>query len=109
MAIALGNVTTTVGNIYVSSGNTAVTFLSICNYSASNVAANVHVVPSGDAADETNIVLVGLELTASGNATGDTYQFYAGGEKLLLADGDSIQMSAGANSAITTVTSYTSI
>ena len=109
MSISTANITTVVGNAYVSSGNTAITFMSICNYSAANVAVNVYAVPSGQAAGNSNIILTGIELTAAGNATGDTYQLYSGGEKLLLASGDSIQVRATANSAITTVTSYTSI
>jgi hypothetical protein len=32
MTIATGNVGSSVGNAYVSSGNTAITFLSICNH-----------------------------------------------------------------------------
>jgi len=108
MAIETANVTTAVGNVYVSSGNTAVTFLSLCNTGASNVTANVHVVPSGDAADATNLHLIGLEITASGANTGDTYQLYSGGEKLLLGNGDSIQASSSANT-VTAITSYTSI
>ena len=109
MSIQVANVTTSGTTVFASAGNTAITFLSLCNYSASNVAANLHVVPNGDLASSDNIVLVGLELTASGNATGDTYQFYSGGEKLLLENGDSIVVQSTANNAITTVTSYTSI
>lgn len=109
MSIQVANVTTSGTTVYTSTGNTAVTFLSFCNYSASNVAANVYVVPSGDTANTNNIVLVGLELTASGNTTGDTYQFYSGSEKLLLDNGDFIYVEATANNAITTVTSYTSL
>ena len=108
MAIETANVTTAVGNVFVSSGNSAVTFLSLCNVGASNVTANVHVVPSGDSADATNLHVIGLSLTASGANTGDTYQLYSGGEKLLLGDGDSIQASTSANT-VTSVTSYTSI
>jgi len=108
MAIESANVTTVVGNVYVSSGSTAVTFLSLCNVGASNVTANVHVVPSGDSADATNLVLIGLDLLSSGANQGDTYQLYAAGEKLLLGNGDSIQASASANT-VTTVTSFTSI
>ena len=104
MPIALGNITTTAGNAYVSTGNTAVTFLSITNYSASNVIANVYVVPSGNTAGNLNVVLSQIEL-----ATQDTYQLYAGGEKLLLSNGDSVQANASANNSISTVTSYTTI
>ena len=109
MSIQVANVTTDGTTVYTSSGNTAITFLSICNYSASNVAANVHVVPNGGTATVDNIVLVGLELTASGNATGDTYQFYAGSEKLLLSNGDFVVVQSTANNAITTCTSYITV
>lgn len=104
MPIALGNITTAASNAYVSTGNTAVTFLSITNYSAGNITANVFVVPSGDTAGNLNIILSQIEI-----ATLDTYQLYAGGEKLLLSNGDSVQANANANNSITTVTSYTTI
>lgn len=101
MAINTSNVTTAVANVYVSSGNTAVTFLSLCNYSVANVTANVFVVPSGDTAGNLNLVLSTLEITP-----GDTYQFYVGNEKLLLETGDSIQVDASANSSLSAVVSY---
>jgi len=104
MSISTSNVTTSVANVYVSSGNTAITFLSLCNYSAGNVTANVYVVPSGNAASNLNAVLRSIELT-----TLDTYQLYAGGEKLLLGNSDSVQVDASANSAVSVVTSYTTI
>jgi hypothetical protein len=104
MPISLGNVTTAVANVYVSSGDTAVTFMSICNYTSGNVIANVYVVPAGDIAGNVNIVLSQIEIEAN-----DTYQFYAGNEKLVLANGDSIQVDAAANSSISTVTSYTGV
>lgn len=104
MTIAVANITTSVSNVYVSSGNTAITFLSLTNYSAGNVVANVYVVPSGSSAANTNIVLSQLQITAN-----DTYQFYAGSEKLLLGPSDSVQVDAAANNAISTVTSYTTI
>lgn len=109
MSIQVANVTTDGTTVYTSSGNTAVTFLSICNYSASNVAANVHVVPNGGTAGIENIILIGLELTASGNATGDTYQLYSGSEKLLLGNGDFLVVQSTANNAITTCTSYIAV
>lgn len=111
MSIALGNVTTTSSAMYTSSGNTAITFMSICNYSASPVIANVWVVPNGDTAANTNIVLASLPLAAgnAGISGGDTYQFYGAGEKLLLGNGDAIHANGSANNAITIVTSYTSL
>ena len=105
MPIALGNIAhSTASTAYVSTGNTAITFLSLTNYSASNVIANVFVVPSGSTAGNLNLVLSQIEI-----ATLDTYQLYAGGEKLLLSNGDSVQANANANNSITTVTSYTTI
>jgi hypothetical protein len=104
MTIATANVTTAAGNAYVSSGNTAITFMTLCNYSAGNVIANVWVVPSGSTAGNLNSILSQIELAAN-----DTYQLYAGGEKLLLGNGDSVQANANANNSISTVTSYTTI
>jgi hypothetical protein len=104
MTIQVGNVTTSAASVYTSVGNTAITFLSLCNYTAGNVVANVFVVPSGNSAGNTNIILGTLNITV-----GDTFQLYDGAEKLLLANGDSVQVNASANNAITTVTSYTSI
>ena len=101
MPIATGNVTTTAAAVYTSSGNTAVTFLSICNYSAGNVIANVFVVPNGDSAGNLTAVLTEIEL-----ASKDTYQLYAGNEKLVLGNGDSVQANANVDNAVTTVTSY---
>ena len=101
MSIQTSLVTTSVGNAYVSSGNTAVTFLSLCNYSAGNVLANVHIVPSGAAASNTNLVLSSIEITSK-----DTYQFYVGNEKLLLTNGDSVQVDANAATALNAVVSY---
>ena len=104
MSLSTANVTTSTANAYVSSGNTAVTFLSLANYSASNVTANVFVVPSGDSVGNLNVVVANIQIT-----TTDTYQFYAGNEKLILANGDSIRVNASANNSIAAVVSYTSI
>ena len=101
MPIATGNVTGTATAVYTSSGNTAVTFLSICNYSAGNVIANVFVVPNSGTASNLNTVLSQIEIAAN-----DTYQLYAGNEKLVLGNGDSVQANANVNNAVTTVTSY---
>lgn len=105
MAISTTTVTTgTAANVYASSGNTAVTYLSLTNITAGNVLANVYVVPSGGTAGNTNVTLLQIEI-----ATLDTYQLYAGNEKLLLGNGDTIQANTNAASAITAVCSYTSV
>jgi hypothetical protein len=97
------SISTTVGNIYASTGNTVVTWVSLCNYSASNVSANVYVVPSGGSAGNTNIVVANVLIGAH-----DTFQLYAGNEKLIFANGDTIQANSSANTSISTTVSYTS-
>lgn len=104
MAVTTVDITTSAGNVYVSNGNSAVTWCSFANYDGSNVTITVNVVPNGDIASNTNSVLNTLEITA-----GDTYQMYAAGEKLLLEDGDRIVALANANSRVSAVVSYTSI
>ena len=104
MSIATGNVTSTVGNMYVSAGNTAVTWLSLTNYSAGNVTANLYVVPSGETAGNLNTVLANIEIAA-----GDTYQIYNANEKLILANGDAVQANANADNSLNVVTSYTNV
>ena len=104
MSIQTSNVTTSIANVYVSSGETAVTFLSLANYSASNVTANVYVVPSGNSAGNLNAAVANIQIT-----TQDTFQFYSGNEKLVLSNGDSIQVNAGTNNSIAAVVSYTSV
>lgn len=59
-----------------SAGNTAITFLSICNFNTANVLANVHVVLAGQIASNNNIILSSLTLTSQ-----NTYQLYSAGGK----------------------------
>ena len=104
MSIATSNVGNTVGNIYVSGGNTAITWLTLNNYTANTVSANVHAVPAGNSANTQNLILTNVELTGF-----DTYQIYAAGEKLLLANNDSIQAVANSTGNLNAVVSYTTI
>jgi len=103
MTIATFNVTTAVGNVYTSGGNTAITSLTLCNWGPANVTANLYVVPNGQGASTSTQALYALPIYS-----GDTAQLYTFAEKLLLADGDTIQVSATQNT-ITAITSYTSI
>lgn len=104
MSIVTGNVTTATSAMYTSVGNTAVMFFSLTNYSAANVTANVYVVPNGNSASNLNMVVSQLSIT-----THDTYQLYAGNEKLLLSNGDSIQTDCSANNSVSVVSSYTAM
>ena len=104
MAVTTANVSTTDTTVYTSSGNSAVTFSTLTNYSSSAVEVDVHIVPSGDAVGNLNLIIANLSITAE-----DTHQLYAGGEKLLLENGDTIVVSASANTAVAAVTSFTAI
>ena len=103
MTIATYSVTTATGNAYTSSGNTAITSLTLCNWGAGNVTANLFVVPNSSSAGTPNQMLYSLPLNS-----GDTYQIYNAAEKLLLGPGDMIQVNSTAN-AVTAITSFTSI
>jgi hypothetical protein len=103
MTIQVANVTSLGNTVYTSTGNTAITFLSLCNYGATGVTANVYVVPAGNSSSNNNIILANLAVSAD-----DTYQLYAAGEKLLLGNGDFVSVQSNANT-VTAVTSYTSI
>ena len=108
MAITVNTVDTSVKTIYTSVDDTVVTFFSITNTSDSPVNVDVYVVPSGindfSTIVESAVVLSNLEITSN-----DTYQFFAGGEKLLLGDGDTIQIQASAVDAVNTCISHTEI
>ena len=104
MAIETTSVSNSATTVYTSSGNSAITFASFANYSGSTATISIHVVPSGDSADNTNIVIKDLSVNAA-----DTHQLYASGEKLLLENGDTLQATASATSTFTAVVSYTSI
>jgi len=102
MSITTSSVTTAGGNVYTSSGNTVITWLSICNTTAGNVTANVHVLASGATANTMNTIISNVLITA-----GDTLQVYMGNEKLLLDNAGAIYAVSNANS-LSAVTSYTS-
>lgn len=101
MAISTVSVTTVGNVVYTSNGNTAITWLSLNNWGPANVTANVFAVPNGELAGTLNQIAYSLLLQS-----GDTYQIYVGNEKLLLSNGDIINVDATANT-VSAVTSYT--
>ena len=100
-AVAVGNTNTT---IYTSSNVSAVTMISLCNYSASGVSVSMHVVPGADSPGNSNIMMKDVLIPA-----GDTYMVYSAGEKLVMDNNDYINIIADAGSSITSVVSYTGI
>lgn len=105
MAINTFLVPTSAGNAYVSTGASVVSFLQITNFSGNTVEANVFVVPSGATANvQTNLILDSLSI-----ASKNSYQLYTGNEKIVLANGDAIQIAANVANSLNTVISYTSM
>jgi hypothetical protein len=103
MTIALAQVTNTANAIYTSSGNTAITSLTMCNWGPSPVTTNLYVVPNGTTPGTTNIALSNVLITS-----GETAQLYMFAEKLLLGPGDTVCANTTANT-LTAITSYTSL
>jgi hypothetical protein len=104
MSITTAAIGNTVSNAYVSGGNTAITWLAINNSTANTVTANVHAVLAGNSANTQNLILTNLELTGY-----ETYQLYNAAEKLLLSNGDSVQIVANSAAKLNVVTSYTAV
>lgn len=105
MSISSTTLSTTIANVYSSgSGNSAVTSLTLCNYSPSNVQINLYVVPANGSPNTSTIALANLNLTSE-----DTYQLYAAAEKLVFGPNDYIAANATANTAVTVVVSSTTL
>jgi hypothetical protein len=103
MAITNYQVTTTsTSTVYTSVGNSAITTAYICNTSASAVTANIYVVPATASANVANQVY--SQLTIAGY---DTYVLEW--ERILLNNGDTVQIKAGTGSVLTVTTSFTGI
>ena len=103
MATTTALVTSSGGNVYTSSGNTVITWLSLTNYSGTDVSANVNILPSAGSANTQNIIVANVVITA-----GDTLQLYVGNEKLILENSTTIYANCNADSRLNAVTSYTS-
>jgi hypothetical protein len=103
MTIALAQVTNLANAIYTSSGNTAITSLTMCNWGPSQVTANLYVVPNGNTAGTATIALSNVLITS-----GETAQLYMFAEKLLLGPSDTICANTSGNT-VTAITSYTSL
>ena len=98
---AVGSSNTT---IYTSTNSSAITNLTLCNYTAGSVTVSLHAVPSGVTVGNGNIMLDTLTITAH-----DTYVLYGASEKLLLDNGDFINVICSSASAVTAIVSHTAI
>jgi len=104
MTIQTTAVSNSATTVYSSTNNTAVTYMQLTNTSAGALTVDIHVIPNGDSLSTTNAVAKTLSIAAT-----DSYQLYTGGEKLLLANGDTVQVTASAATGINAVVSFTAI
>ena len=104
MAIATTDVADSMTTVYTSTNNTAVTSITFTNTHSGTVSVDIHVVPNGDTASNTNVIVKTLSID-----TTDTYFLYSGSEKLLLSNGDTIQAVANTASSINAVVSFVSV
>jgi len=103
MAISNTTLTTSIANVYVSSGNSVISVMYFCNTDITAKNINVYAVPaSASTVDSTVQIYKDVQI-----AGGDT--FVVDMEKLVLGNGDTIQASASANSAVTATASYVGI
>jgi hypothetical protein len=103
MTIAKASILTSATTAYTSSGSTAITSMFICNFDTTNDChVTVYLVPSGDSADDTTTIFKQLNIEA-----GDTYIFNT--ERFLLANGDTVKMTAETAGDLSSMISYTSI
>ena len=104
MTIQTTAVSNSATTVYTSTNNTAITYMELTNVSGGALTVDIHFIPSGDSLSNTNIIAKTLSI-----ATLDSYQLYTGGEKLLLANGDTIQVTASGATGINAVVSFTAI
>ena len=103
MAIQTTNIVTAGTDLtYTSTNNTAVTFMSLCNYNSVDVVCDIHVIAAGGAAANANLLIKEITIVP-----GDTYILYHGNEKIVLSDTDVIRVTTVAGTVgLTVITSY---
>jgi hypothetical protein len=102
MALAKATLGTSIGTVYTSTNDSATTSIFFTNDNASVRTINVHIVAQGTTADATNRII--KELSIDG---GDTYILSA--EKIVFANGDTIQALCSAATSVYANVSFVSI
>jgi len=105
MAISTVVVSNTDSTLFLSTGDSAVTFLSLCNTVGSTIIiTGLYIIPNGGVKGDDNLLLKNIEII-----TDDTFILYHGGEKILLENGDSIVAVSNTFESATAITSYTAM
>lgn len=100
MALLNTSLTSTVSNVYASSGNSVVSVIYFCNTDGTAVDLNLWAVQAGGTAGATNQVYKNVQIAGS-----DT--FVVDMEKIVLADQETLQANASGN--VTATVSYVGI
>ena len=99
MAITNTTLTGTASSIYTSTGDSVVVTIYLCNTDSSARTVNLYAVPSAGTAGTSNQIYKDLSINA-----GDTHITTT--ERLVLANGDSLQANASASSVVVATVSY---
>jgi hypothetical protein len=102
MAIKSTVLDMTATSVYTSVGRSAVTLVYFCNTSPGQLTFNMHLVPNGQIASDTNVVYYSIQIAAS-----DTFVLET--ERIILENGDSIVAAASLPSSIVTTVNYVSL
>lgn len=102
MALSQLTLTTSASAIYTSGGNSAVTTMYLCNYSGTDRTVTIYLVPPAGTAGNSNIIYKDVTIVA-----GDTYIIDT--ERLVLANGESVQALASANTSVTMTVSFVGV
>jgi len=103
MAISNTVLTTSISNVYVSSGNSVVSVMYFYNDNASTRDFSLFLVPSGTSTIDSTVQIYGnVQVTSQ-----DTFVIDL--EKLVLGNGDTIRANASANTSVTASVSYVGI
>lgn len=102
MAITNASISTTVGNVFTSVGNTAITTAYLCNQTATTIVANLYLVANAQALLPNCQIYSNLSIAAN-----DTYILEW--ERILLNNGDMLQANASTATGLVATVSYTGI
>lgn len=102
--------TTNLKNVFTAVGQQAITVMYICNTGNQDVVANVYCVDSSDSsgASEDNMIYNQLLITA-GNSSSNGDTFVMSSEKLILDNGDFIDIEANIANVLTVTVSSISV
>jgi hypothetical protein len=102
MALAKKTLTTSISTVYTSTNDSATTSIFFTNDNASARTISVYLVANSGSADATTRIIKDLSIDG-----GDTYILSA--EKIVLANGDTIQASCESATSVYATVSYVSI